>query len=411
MSLNVAHVIQGVSPEGGGPSQVVLQLAEAQAQCGVNTTIICERRRGDWQATQQLIDQLSPSGKVRINAGPPGPTIFGHSLGRRAAHAYREQIKTFDVLHLHGIWSGLCLQVARITEKHALPYVLCPHGMLEPWSLEYRSWKKRLALPLLFRPLIEKAAAIHVTGDKEARGLKQLKLVRPTALLPNGVNLPTEPANARQAVDQRWSELAGKHIALFIGRLHTVKGLEHLIPAWAKAHANHPDWHLVLAGPDENGYRARVEQLIGEHDVADSVTLPGPVWGEEKDQLLSSAELLVGPSLQENFGVSIAEGLAVGMPAITTDQTPWQDLVKHECGWLIPVGVDPLVAALDEAMAMPADQRRAMGRRGRQLIESKYTWPSIAEQSLALYRWVCGGGPAPDCLLDDARTHSGGESP
>ncbi len=399
--LRIGHLIESVSPRSGGPSQVVLYLTQAQCSLGARPAICCEDKPAEREGSHRLIEQICTEHEPQMVWLPPGPNVGSHSLGLAARRQLDRVLEPFDVLHLHGMWSAVGWHAARRAARMAKPYVLRPAGMLEPWSLKHKGWKKRLVLGPLYGRVFNAAGAIHVTGEKEARGMQYLPYDMPIALLPNGVAIPDAEPDPRQLLRDRWPELAEHRIALFIGRLHPVKGLDHLMPAWADVQARHPDWRLILAGPDQDGYQAQLEQKIAELGVSQSVRFVGSIWGREKNQLVQSADLLVAPSLQENFGVSIAEALAARMPAITTDQTPWRDLEDHQCGWFIPVGDEPLARALDEAMGMTADQRDQMGRRGRELVETKYAWPAIADKTLQLYRWLTGADPRPDFIVAD----------
>jgi len=136
--------------------------------------------------------------------------------------------------------------------------------------------------------------------------------------------------------------------------------------------------------------------------LVDIFDFTGSVSDQDKWQLYNSADLFVLPSHTENFGIVIAEALATGVPVITTKGTPWAELEAHDCGWWIDIGVDPLVRALTEAMNLPPEERYAMGRRGRQLVELNYSWDTIGKEMLAVYEWVLGGGGAPGCVITDS---------
>ena len=139
-----------------------------------------------------------------------------------------------------------------------------------------------------------------------------------------------------------------------------------------------------------------------EAGVESEFSFAGPVQEARKWDFFARADLFVLPSFSENFGLVVGEALAAGVPAITTRGTPWQELVTQRCGWWVDVGVEPLAAALREAVACSDAERAEMGRRGRRLVEEKYAWPAVARQMKAFYEWVLGGGPTPGCV--QART-------
>jgi len=184
---------------------------------------------------------------------------------------------------------------------------------------------------------------------------------------------------------------------LCLSRIHPVKGLLNLVQAWASVRPQ--GWQVVLAGADADGYRAELEAAIYSCRLNADFQSIGPVDGEKKWQLYRSADLFVLPSHTENFGLAVAEALASGVPVITTRATPWAELPEHGCGWWIDVGAPSLAAALREATALTDEERHAMGQRGRQLIELKYTWSAAAQKMSAVYEWMLGRGPKPECVV------------
>jgi glycosyltransferase involved in cell wall biosynthesis len=123
------------------------------------------------------------------------------------------------------------------------------------------------------------------------------------------------------------------------------------------------------------------------------------VYDAEKRRLHQQSDLFILPSITENFGLSIAEALAAGLPVITTQGTPWQGLAAHECGWCVERDADSLAEALREAMELSDADRRNMGERGREWMRRQYAWPEIAAEMRYLYEWVLGRGPRPGSVL------------
>jgi glycosyltransferase involved in cell wall biosynthesis len=156
----------------------------------------------------------------------------------------------------------------------------------------------------------------------------------------------------------------------------------------------------MIAGPDEGGHAAAVARLVADLGLNASVELAGAVAGAQKAALYRSADLFVLPTFSENFGLVVAEALSFGVPVITTRGAPWADLETHGCGWWIDTGVAPLVEALRAATTLSDVERQAMGERGRVYVQ-RYDWNRIAEQTLALYRWVLGQGERPACVRVD----------
>jgi glycosyltransferase involved in cell wall biosynthesis len=396
--MKILHVIASVDPAGGGTSWVVLELATAQARAGGQVSIVSEEMPGRAEAIDGLIDELSDRKLVTVHRFSKLSGLSGRLAG--AAGAYlRDHIGEYDIAHLHGMWSPICLRASRAARRAGVPYVHAPHGMLEPWAMQQRTMKKKLAMALGFRRILDHAAAVHTTAPQEAVNLRRLGVTSPLAMLVNGVTLPSyDHAAARQFVDATWPTSAGCPRMVFMSRIHPKKGLPNLVEAFKRLEDRYADWHLLIAGPDEAGHQAEVEQLIEQKGMRDRITFTGPVSGQQKFDLLAGCDFFVLPTFSENFGIVVAEALAVGRPAMTTVGAPWGELRDCGCGWWIEIGVDPLAEALDQAMGLSDAERLDMGARGRTLIEHRYTWPAVARQSLDLYAWIVHQAAQPEVV-------------
>src|SRR5258707_9941459 len=151
-----------------------------------------------------------------------------------------------------------------------------------------------------------------------------------------------------------------------------------MIEAWNRVRPQ--GWELLIAGPDEGGHFAEVRAKVRACGLAERITFAGEVWGEAKIKLYCESELFVLPSFSENFGLVIAEALGCGVPVITTRATPWAELEQRDCGRWIEVGIEPLVRALRQAVSLPPETLRQMGRRGRELITANYGWAPLAKK-------------------------------
>ena len=292
-----------------------------------------------------------------------------------------------EVVHVHGLWLPLHHGAARAARQAHTPLVVSIRGMLEPWALAHRRWKKRLAWPLYQRRDLQQAAVLHATSVAEAGAIRGRGLTSPIALIPNGVEVPAVlPERVRSATRR----------ALFLGRLHPIKGLPMLIEAWRRV--GPVGWELVLAGPDEDGHRATLDAQVHAAGLGDAISFAGPVADADKWALYRTADVFVLPSHTENFGLVVAEALGAGVPVLTMKGTPWCELETHRCGWWTDVSVDALAAALTEATLSPRADLDAMGARGHALILDRYGWPDAARQMKAVYEWILGTGCRPPCV-------------
>lgn len=317
-----------------------------------------------------------------------GPTLFGY------APTMRDDLIAINpnIVHMHGLWKYPSIVVSSWARQTHRPYVISPRGMLEPWALQRSALRKQLARRLFQDASLTNAACIHATSVMETRSVRSAGFNNPIAMIPNGVTIPSK-------LPVRSNGIGRIKQALFLSRIHPKKGLLNLIRAWAELKPT--GWQLLIVGPDEENHLRDVEIEVQKYAVEDSVIFRGEVIGDEKWQVYSESDLFVLPSFSENFGIAIAEALGCGVPVITTQATPWEDITRHESGWWIDVGLEPLISALKEATSLPLSELRKMGTRGRELIQEQYSWMRIAEQMVEVYEWVIGGRRRPDCVVAD----------
>jgi len=316
-----------------------------------------------------------------------GPEGFGYAPGLvRELKANEPQL-----IHLHGLWKHSAFATWRWGQGTGRPYVVSPHGMLEPWALKQSRIRKRIASWMYQGPCLRRAACIRATSPMEVESIRRAGFRPPIALVPNGVEIPEDVASEHDS--------SGPKRALFLSRIHPKKGLLNLVEAW---HIARPKgWQLNIVGPDEGGHLVEVQSAVQQFGLQEQISFPGEIWGDARKKLYFESQLFVLPSYSENFGLVIAEALACGIPVITTRATPWQELEQKRCGWWIDTGVEPLVRALKEATALPSGELLEMGLRGRQLITEKYSWAPLGQKMIQVYEWMLGRCSKPDCILTE----------
>lgn len=291
------------------------------------------------------------------------------------------------VIHVHGLWTPWLHRAQAWAYKENIPVVLSPHGMLAPWAMAHKRWKKLLPWTLYQHDDVRRAALIHTTAAQETRWVRDLGFRNPVAEVPLGTDLPAELATHDGLV----------RILLFVGRIYPVKGLDLLLKAWALAKGRLADWHLLLVGPDQAGHTAELERLAGSLELttrrgsaegvgAADVTFAGPLYGSEKDAAYRMARGLILPSYTENFGGVVIDALAFGLPVLTSVATPWKHLEGEGCGQTFDLDSEALAEVLTAFAARSDTERREAGLLGRALVERDYTWEAVGRRMAKAYR-------------------------
>ena len=343
----------------GGPAFSVSRLAGALAEAGAEVALWAADGSATWSPLPR------PSDRLGRHDG---------SL-RRLVEAFKP-----DVLHDNGLWLAHNHRVAQLGRASGVPRVISTRGMLEPWARSHRRWKKRAAWLLYQKRDLKRADALHATSSTEADNLQRLGLQRPVVTIANGMDLPKRPSSARQE--------GGVRTAVFLGRIHPVKGLPMLMQAWGEVRPE--GWRLIVAGPDEGGHRKAVETAVRTAGIGEAVSFAGPVMDEAKAALFGDADLLILPSHTESFGMAVAEALAHGVPALVSTAAPWPMLERLGCGWLAAPTVPAMADALARAAATEPAALKRMGEAGRALIASEFGWSRVASRFLALYDSLAG---------------------
>jgi len=355
--MKVLHITNSIDKRTGGPARSVPQTCIVLASLGIDIELITQ------ESNDMVAIEESSHLKVKYK-----------SIWELFFYGSRLSAKEIDLIHLQHIWNPYIQVMAFWAYQKKIPYIITPRGMLEPWIMANNPWKKKLALFLYQRKAIERAAHIHATAQMEADTIKDLGFHNPITVIPNGIDL-----GEVKSIKSNY----GSQKMVFLSRIHPKKGIELLLEAWHNIDTK--GWTLEIAGNGEPNYIESLSQTA--KDLA-NVTFVGPQYGEAKWDFLRSADVMVLPTHSENFGIAVAEALAVGVPVITTQGTPWKDLETNKCGWWINLSVINLEKALVKAFHAPIQALEIMGANGRNLIEAKYDIKAVGEKMLELYNTI-----------------------
>jgi glycosyltransferase involved in cell wall biosynthesis len=278
------------------------------------------------------------------------------------------------IVHINGIWTPQNWGFQKVAQELGIKVVLSPHGMLEPWILAHNPWKKKLGLFLYQNKAIRRAEHLHVTALMEKESVRSLGYTNELTIIPNGIDL---------SEIKKKKEFYGTKKVIFLSRIHPKKGIELLLEAWRAT--NTQGWSLEIAGNGDANY---IQVLAQSANDISNVHFVGAKYGEAKWDFLRSADIMVLPTHSENFGIVVAEALAVGIPVITTKGTPWEDLNIHNCGWWIDLSVSSLSSTLATVFLKDTLDLKELGKNGMKLIEDKYNINKIGIDIKKLYKKI-----------------------
>jgi len=390
--VKVGMVTAYVSHRGGGLSEVVKNLAVNLPGRGCSRLQVYALE----DPSEHQDESLWRGASLRTFV-PRESTAFLYSP-EMAQALFRD---TDEILHEHGMWLYPSCACRAWSRKTGRPYVVSPHGSLEPWALRNSPWKKHIAAWLYENRNLAGAACLHALNESEVRSIRAYGLTNPIAVIPNGVSLPASAGDHPKDATVFGVE-DGKKVLLFLGRLHPKKGLLNLIRAWQHvADSAREPWHLAVAGWNEGNYEQEVRALVKHLGIENSVTFIGPQYGPAKAAAFQNASAFVLPSFSEGQPVAVLEAWASKLPVLMTPECNLT--IGYESTAAIRITPDPagISAGLGELFAMSSAMRRDMGERGRLLAKDHFNWPIVCDQFVQLYKWLLGGGSRPAFVLAD----------
>ena len=384
---SILHISNVAGRLGGGISQVVQSFVYYQNHLKYNSEL--------WfMGDSETIEEISNDTGIQKESLKAIKRFFG--IRKLISPFFFCKIglvsKRFDIIHQHGVF--LPISIFTLFQKSNIKKIISPHGLLEPEKMKVSKYKKCLAMFLFEKINLKKCHCIIACSRQEAVHLKKMKLFKPIAILPNGVDDSFVKKKNFNVVDIDFKEKnkinLNTKILLFLSRVHPFKGLKLLIKSIKKIEKEFrkKNWILVIAGPDELGHKNELNELIVKYKIIDLVKFVGPQYGINKKNAIDSAECMILPSKGENFGIVVIESLARGVPVITTTNAPWDELEKNNCGWWIERNEDKISSTLIKLISLDKNKLTKMGYNGINLVKKKYVWSEITKTSLNIYKWV-----------------------
>lgn len=380
--MRVFHVIPSLDPSAGGPTTALIGMASAQARTGLDVSVLTTWRQGQ---SPDVDKGLQQAGVKVTQMGPVTGALRRHP---DLAHQIDRLVSEADVVHIHSVWEEPQHLAARAAIKKGKPYIITPHGMLDPWSLAQKKWKKRLYMAWRLRRDLNQASALHFTTEAERDACRALGLKPQSVVTPLGISWDEfESLPPRDALRRKYPQIGTRPILVFLGRIHPGKGVEYLVPALAHTRTNPI---LVLVGPDSKGFRSTIETMVDQAGLKDRVIFTGMLKGSDRVEALAGADLFALPSDHENFGMSVVESLAAGTPVIISNEVALSsEVIGGKVGSVVQREPKAIAAAIDSWLS---DESELAGVRDRcrTFARERFEWTQIAKKWVICYSKLGG---------------------
>lgn len=387
--MRILQTICSVNPATGGPIEVIKQFGSL-LPAPTNTTEIASL---DSPEAPYLRDLLFPVHALGQTGGK-----YGYS--KRWVPWLRENTRNYDVVVVNGLWTYHSFGTWRALRDRDTPYVVFTHGMLDPWfkrQYPLKHLKKWLYWPWAEYRVLRDASLVLFTCEEERRLAREsFWLYRANeAIAGLGIAAPKgDPLEQQQEFLGRFPHLRGKRLALFLSRIHPKKGCDLLLEAFADRVGKDSDWHFVMAGPDQVGWKDELAQRVIALGIADRITWAGMLSGPIKWGAYRAAEVFVLPSHSENFGLVVAEALACGLPVLISDKVNiWREIAAAQAGIVAPDTVEGTKDLFTRWLLMSADQQRHMRGRAKACFEAHFDVGRTASGFVDLLRQAVAAAP------------------
>lgn len=391
--MKILHVVPSYFPahHWGGPIASVHILNRWLAKKGVEVTVYTTDldipREGAVRGAETDVDG------VKVWYFPVHWKAWRYSRGLHLALS--KNIKNFDLIHITSTFLSASALGSYYARKWHKPYIISPRGNLMRGPLEkgaMKSFKKAIYLHFVERKNLAGASAVHFTVEMEKEEYFQADLpAQRSIVIPNGLEFgraredrkPSFPS--RKKFKKKFGVPEAAKIVLALGRIAWIKGFDTLIPAFAAVLRRVPDTVLVVAGPDDEGYRKTVEGMVTMAGIRKKAIFTGMLTGNDKTEALHASSVLVLPSYSESFGMAVAEAMNESVPVVVSKHVGIAASVENaQAGFVVEKEEKQLTEAIVRVLGDELLARR-MGNNGRLLVEKEFSASLIAEKWVGVY--------------------------
>jgi glycosyltransferase involved in cell wall biosynthesis len=400
--VRILNIICALDSSHGGPAEGALRLADMLRGEG-HIVDFATLEHPEAPCMKELGESVFALGPLGAPGRAEGPLSFRERFAYSPDYVpwLRANVHNYDAVLVHALWNYSTLAARRVLVNSGVPYFVFPHGCLDPWFKQAYPRKdllKRVIWPLSEGALMNNAAVVLFTTEEErvlAQGAFWPYRIQAAVTGFGASDVSGDAAEQTLAFRAAVPALEKRRYLLFLSRIHPKKGCDLLIDAFTKHAGEHADLDLVMAGPDQTGWREELEAQAERLGIGDRVHWTGMIEGDVKWGAFHGAEAFVLPSHSENFGIVVAEALACSTVALISDKVNlWREVADAGAGLVEPDTAEGAERLLARFLALGASERASMRAAARRCYEDNFKWEDIARRILKLIEGAVAHVPA-----------------
>lgn len=385
--MRILQVISSLAPGSGGPPNAVLKLSFALARKGQEVTI--------------FTTDADIKGRLNVPLGAPvnikNVKIFyfhvqwtrNYPFSLYLVKALKKYIPDFDIVHIHSLFRFSTLAASYYCQKYHKPYIIRTLGQVDPFLFRRHKLRKLLYFWFFECKNLQRACALHFTSEDEKSWMKHLNLIFNSIVIPAGIDLEEfKDLPTYGTFRLKYPELKDKKIILFLSRITFKKGLDILVRSFANLAKEKDEVHLVIAGPDDEGYGKKVKNWLRKEGILNRATFTGMLLDKDKLAAFRDSDIFVLPSYSENFGMAIVEAMACGVPVVISNKVGiYSEINENRAG----VVVECNEISIYEGIKSVLDNKNfaeELSFKGRKMVEEYYDIDKVADKMIEAYKEI-----------------------
>ncbi|WP_297983185.1 glycosyltransferase [uncultured Chryseobacterium sp.] len=293
-----------------------------------------------------------------------------------------------DIVHQQGIWMYHSNAANNFRKRKASSKkIITPRGMMDEWLSKNSSATKKLINFWYEQENLQSADCFHALNYSEYCSIRKLGFTNPIAIIPNGTTIIEWERSINHFTNNR------KKTLLFLGRIHSKKGITQLIEALGKIKIASPKifdkWSVKIAGwEDEGDLLIKLKQKVIDYDLNNDLQFVGSLYDAQKETALKTVDAFILPSFSEGMPMSILEAWSYGLPVIMTEYCNLPEGFKLKAAHQIDTNPKLMAEQLITFLNLNDEELFEMGQNGKKMVHDNFSWSAVAEKTATLYKWL-----------------------